>query len=127
MPHRRLISRDAKRFRERGSRFARRWSNVLAHEPKEVATMEYRVSEDGSVPVAYCERQKRWLPVEEHIQCEWCAAPVYDESGDPVSFLCTHEGAKKVIQPDWEDHAEEGRGAPSDPGAPAGDEPEPKE
>jgi len=89
--------------------------------------MEYRVSEDGSVPVAYCERQKRWLPVEEHVTCEWCAAPVYDESGDAVSFLCTYEGAKKELQPGWEDAAEEGRGAPSEPDTIAGKPPEPDE
>ena len=74
--------------------------------------MEYRVSEDGSVPVAFCEKQKRWLPIEEHVKCEWCAAPVFDDEGNPVSFLCTRDGERKVIDPDYADPSEEGRGAP---------------
>jgi hypothetical protein len=72
----------------------------------------YRVSADGSVPVLYCERQKRWLPLEEHLSCEYCAAPVYDENGDPVSFLCTYQGERRVFQPDFKDPGEIGRGAP---------------
>jgi len=72
------------------------------------------------VPVLFCERQKKWMPVEEHADCDFCAAPVYDESGDPVSFLCTYFGEKRVVQEDHEDRAEEGRGPPSEPGAVGG-------
>jgi len=72
----------------------------------------YKVAEDGSIPVLFCERQKKWLPMEEHVDCEFCAGPVYDEAGNPVSFLCTHEGARRDFQPDWEDQGEIGRGAP---------------
>ena len=71
------------------------------------------------VPVLFCERQKKWLPVEKHTECEFCAAPVYDEGGDPVSFLCTYFGEKRVVQEGFEDPCEEGRGAPSAPDEPA--------
>jgi hypothetical protein len=60
---------------------------------------EYRVSKDtNAVPVLYCRRQKRWLPVEEHLECEHCAGPVFDADGDPVSFLCTYEGERREFQ-----------------------------
>lgn len=77
--------------------------------------IRYRETEQGAVPVLYCDRQKRWLPVEEHAECEYCAAQVYDENGDPVSFICTHSGERREFQPDYEDRAEDGRGAPNPP------------
>lgn len=75
--------------------------------------MKYRVSEDGSVPVLYCERVKRWLAVEDHSDCEHCTGVVYDENGDPVSFLCDHHCEKRSFQPDHTDPSEEGRGYPT--------------
>jgi len=72
--------------------------------------MKYRILEDGSVPVLYCERQKRWLPMEEHLECDFCAAPVYDENGAPVSFICTNTGERREFQPEFKDRSEEGRG-----------------
>ena len=86
--------------------------------------MKYQPAKDGSVPVAYCERQKKWLPIEEHLTCEYCAGPVYDEAGDPVSFLCTHDGERREFQEDYQDPSEEGRGAPSDPDRVPGVDPE---
>ncbi len=67
---------------------------------------------DKAIPVVFCERQKKWLPMEEHAKCEFCVAPVCDENDDPVSFICTYHGAKRVFQQDWEEHSEEGRGSP---------------
>ena len=87
--------------------------------------MKYRVSEDGSVPVLYCEKLERWLPMEEHVECEFCAGPVYDESGDPVSYLCIYEGETHRFQPDYCDPCEEGRGCPSDPDRVPGGEDDP--
>ena len=76
--------------------------------------MKYRELRDAhAVPVLYCERQKRWLPIEDHLQCDWCAAPAYDEDDDPVSFICTYAGERRVFSPGWKDHSEEGYGAPS--------------
>ncbi len=77
--------------------------------------MQYRVREDGSVAILFCERQQRWLPFSSHLDCEHCAAPVYDENDEPVSFLCTYQGEKRAVQPDWEDPSEEGYGPPSVP------------
>ena len=57
--------------------------------------MEYRTDEHGAVPVLYCDRQRRWLPVEGHLDCDYCAAPVYDEEDRPVSYLCTYFGEKR--------------------------------
>jgi hypothetical protein len=77
--------------------------------------MEYRPSKNGSVPVLYCRRQQKWLPMEEHEQCEYCAAPVYDADGRPVSFLCTYDGEKREFQPGYKECCEEGYGAPAIP------------
>jgi len=77
--------------------------------------MTQQPKEDGSVPKVYCRRQEKWLAIEEHVECEYCAGPVYDEAGDPVSFLCTHDGERRDFQPNHEDSSEEGRGYPSDP------------
>ena len=77
--------------------------------------MKYRVSKDGSVFVLFCRRQQRWMPMEEHVECEHCAGPVYDENGDPVSFLCSYDGEKREFQPGHVDASEEGRGAPAIP------------
>jgi len=61
---------------------------------------EYRASKDTkAVPVVYCRRQEKWLPMEEHAKCEFCAGPVFDHDGDPVSFLCTYDGEKREFQP----------------------------
>lgn len=86
--------------------------------------MEYRVQQNGSVLVLFCERQKRWLPVDEHVDCEHCAGPVYDSEDEPVSFMCTYAGEVRTIQPDHEDTSEEGYGYPSDPGKMTGQVPE---
>ena len=72
--------------------------------------MEYKRAPDGSVPVMFCERQQKWLPVEEHSQCEYFTAEVYDEAGDPVSFICTYSEECKKFQPGWVDDGEIGRG-----------------
>jgi len=78
--------------------------------------MEYATSPDGSVPVVFCERQKRWLPMQGHLDCEYCAAPVFDYEDEPVSFLCTYHGDKREFQieeeppPGW---VEDGRGPPT--------------
>jgi len=61
---------------------------------------EYRRSRDeNAIPVVFCRRQEKWLPIEEHTKCEYCAGPVFDQDGDPVSFLCTHDGEKREFQP----------------------------
>ena len=65
-----------------------------------------------AIPVVFCERQSKWLPMEEHAKCEYCVAPVYDEDDDPVSFICTYLGTKRVFQDDWVEHSEVGRGSP---------------
>jgi len=78
--------------------------------------MEYRVTREGAVPVLYCRRQERWLPVERHMDCEFCAAVVFDEDDDPVSFLCTHDAERREFQPNFDDsHIEIGRGGPDAP------------
>lgn len=60
---------------------------------------KYRIPHDvNAVPVIFCSRQKKWLPVEEHLECQYCAAPVLDEQDEVVSFLCTYEGEKKCFQ-----------------------------
>ena len=74
--------------------------------------MDYKESLDGSVPVVFCERLKRWLPVTEHVKCEHFVAEVFDEFGEPVSFVCTYSEDCKNLQPDWADCGEIGRGAP---------------
>ncbi|MHC4338641.1 MAG: hypothetical protein ACYSX0_00310 [Planctomycetota bacterium] len=68
-----------------------------------------------ATPVVFCYRQKRWLAVVSHLECDFCAAPVFDEADDPVSFLCTHEGEKREVQSGWEDGREEGYGPPAKP------------
>ena len=51
--------------------------------------MRYTVSKlNGAVPVVFCRRQNRFLPMEEHLACEFSVAPVWDENGDPVSLIC---------------------------------------
>jgi hypothetical protein len=61
--------------------------------------MRYRVSKlTGAVPVVYCPRRDRFLPMEEHLACEFGVGPVWDENGDPVSLLCTHGGERRVFQ-----------------------------
>ena len=51
--------------------------------------MRYSVSKvTGAVPVVFCRRQQRFLPMEEHLACEFAVAPVWDENGDPVSLIC---------------------------------------
>jgi len=72
--------------------------------------VEYRKTIEGAIPIAFCDRQKKWLPMEEHMTCEHCVAEVFDECGEPVSFICTHSQERKEFQPDWVDHAEIGRG-----------------
>jgi hypothetical protein len=73
--------------------------------------------ETGAVPIIFCDEKKKWLPVEKHMDCENCAAAVFDENDDAVSFICTRRGEKRVIQKSHVDPAEEGRGAPADPDA----------
>lgn len=70
-------------------------------------------SRPSAVRVIFCERQRRWLPVENHMECDYCAAPVFDENDEPVSFLCTQCGERRVFQPEHTDPSEEGYGAPS--------------
>jgi hypothetical protein len=65
--------------------------------------------------VVFCHRQQRWLAIGKHLDCEYCAAPVFDETHDPVSFICTHDGEKRVVEPDHEDCSEEGYGPPAKP------------
>ena len=65
--------------------------------------------------VVFCYRQKRWLAIGNHLECEFCAAPVFDEADDPISFICTHEGEKRVVDADHEDVSEEGYGPPAKP------------
>ena len=74
--------------------------------------MDYRETTDGAVPVVYCERQKKWLPIEEHAKCEYFIADVYDDFGEPVSFICTYHEQCKRFQPDFVDKGEVGYGAP---------------
>jgi hypothetical protein len=51
--------------------------------------MKYTVSKlTGAVSVMFCPRQGRFLPMEEHMDCDYAVAPVWDENGDPVSFIC---------------------------------------
>ena len=53
--------------------------------------MKYTVSKvTGAVPVLFCRRLKRFLPMEEHLCCDFAVAPVYDENGDPVSLICMY-------------------------------------
>lgn len=73
--------------------------------------MRYTVSKvTGGVPVLYCRRQGRWLPMEEHLTCEFAVAPVWDENGDPVSLICLHGEERRKFQ-EFEDIAEGGRGS----------------
>jgi hypothetical protein len=66
---------------------------------REANMAEYRRSRDeNAVPVVFCRRQEKWLPIEEHAKCEFCAAPVFDPNGDPVSFICLHDGEKREFQ-----------------------------
>ncbi|MHC4547626.1 MAG: hypothetical protein ACYTEZ_02530 [Planctomycetota bacterium] len=79
--------------------------------------MGYRTLRDlDAVPVLYCERKDRWLPIEEHLNCDYCAGPVYDADDDPVSFICTYTGEVRVFQEGWVDPSEEGYGPPAKPG-----------
>ncbi len=61
--------------------------------------MRYSVSKTtGAVPVLYCRRQKRFLPMEEHLGCEYAVAPVWDENGEPVSLICKFGEERRVFQ-----------------------------
>jgi len=72
---------------------------------------EFRVHrETGAVPVQFCRRQKKWLPIEEHLKCEFCVAPVFDEHDDPVSFLCVYDEEKKKFQEEERREQETGAG-----------------
>ena len=79
---------------------------------------EHKAQRDtGAVPIVFCDQKKKWLPIEGHVDCENCAAPVYDENDDPISFICTRRGETREIQPEVDHPYEEGRGAPADPDA----------
>jgi hypothetical protein len=53
--------------------------------------MRYTVSKTtGAVPVLFCRRRNRFLPMEEHLACEFAVAPVWDENGEPVSLICMY-------------------------------------
>ena len=72
--------------------------------------MRYCVSKmDGSVAVLFCERLQRFLPMEEHLACEFAVAPVFDENHDPVSIICMYREERCSFQP-FEDIADGGRG-----------------
>jgi hypothetical protein len=77
--------------------------------------MKYRESTDGSVPVVFCERLKKWLAVEEHKECEYFVAEVEDEFHDPVSFICTYSAECKKLQEDPFKPEHQGRGEPLGP------------
>jgi hypothetical protein len=79
--------------------------------------MDHQPSKDtGATRVVFCERQKLWLPIGPHVDCDFCAAPVYDEDDQPVSLLCTECGERKIFQPEHVDESEEGYGPPSPKG-----------
>jgi len=62
--------------------------------------MKYTVSRvTGAVPVLFCRRQRRWLPMEEHLSCEFAVAPVWDENGDPQSLICMYGEERREFQP----------------------------
>ena len=68
--------------------------------------MRYTVSKvTGAVPVVFCRRVRKWLPMEEHLACEYAAGPVWDENGDPVSLLCLYGCEKRKFQ-EFEDIAD---------------------
>ena len=49
---------------------------------------KYRQQRDArAVPVVYCRRQEKWLPIEEHAKCEYCAGPRSDGQGPFVRTL----------------------------------------
>jgi hypothetical protein len=61
--------------------------------------MRYTVSKvTGAVPVVFCRRQGRYLPMEEHLSCEYAVAPVWDENGDPVSLICMYGEERREFQ-----------------------------
>jgi hypothetical protein len=72
---------------------------------------EHRISkETGSVAVAFCKRQQKWLPIEEHLKCEYCVAPVFDQDDEPVSFFCAYDEEKKKMGPEEKRDEEVGEG-----------------
>jgi hypothetical protein len=61
--------------------------------------MRYTVSKlTGAVPVLFCRRQNRFLPMEEHLACDFAVAPVWDENGDPVSLICMYGEERREFQ-----------------------------
>lgn len=78
----------------------------------------YKALKDtGAVPIVFCDEKKKWLPIEGHMDCDYCAGTVLNEDDDPVSFICTRRGEKREMGPEDDRPCEDGRGAPADPDA----------